>query len=106
MESKRFLGLQSSTGRIEDGTQVAFVENVFSWIVLPIPDDPFKFKLWVPFTSQVMDLLGANPADNTPVQLRGEHVTDCQWWRFETVVTDAPSDSLSSCAPGAPDQKA
>ncbi|KAH6880320.1 hypothetical protein BKA70DRAFT_1343709 [Coprinopsis sp. MPI-PUGE-AT-0042] len=104
IESKRFLGLPSSTGRIEDGTQVAFVEKPFSWIVLPVPDDPLKFKLWIPFTSQVMDLLNANPADNTPVQLRGEHVTeDCQWWRFELALVERPRDP--SCLAGAPDQK-
>jgi hypothetical protein len=44
MQSGRFLGVPQSTARMKDGTELTLVEKPFSWLVLPVQNDPLKFK--------------------------------------------------------------
>jgi hypothetical protein len=78
-------------------------------------------RIWVPFTSNVMDLhRGFNHDDNLIHLLPGDRDFECQWWRFELgmcfsrhlqafrltarpIAVDAGSSDGNSRLPGAPE---
>ncbi|KAH6902276.1 hypothetical protein BKA70DRAFT_1435431 [Coprinopsis sp. MPI-PUGE-AT-0042] len=102
--SRLYLGLPTLAGTIPDGTQVASVDKAFTWIVLPSSIDTSEFKLWVPFTSYVIDQCGMEPQDHSPIELRPLRDRQLQWWRFEPVPEEESSGTSKSFT-GAQEQK-
>ncbi|KAH6902274.1 hypothetical protein BKA70DRAFT_1307536 [Coprinopsis sp. MPI-PUGE-AT-0042] len=85
VESQDYLGLPNSVVPFPDGERLSSVNKEFTWVVLPHHEDISKFKIWIPFTSRVMDLYCGLSDDDTPIKLHPERDFECQWWRFELV---------------------
>ncbi|KAH6871106.1 hypothetical protein BKA70DRAFT_1356821, partial [Coprinopsis sp. MPI-PUGE-AT-0042] len=101
IEAKRYLGLPNSAVAFKDGTRLSSVSHQSTWIVVPHHEDTSKFKLWIPFSSRVMDLHGGETVNNTPIHMDPSYDAAWQWWRFEpaTVAVGAESES----EPGEPE---
>ncbi|KAH6880319.1 hypothetical protein BKA70DRAFT_190542 [Coprinopsis sp. MPI-PUGE-AT-0042] len=102
-ESQGFLGLPNKVVSFEDAPRLSSVKKKFTWVILPHHEDTSKFKIWVPFTSRVMDLHRGFNHDDTPIHLHLERDFECQWWRFEHIdVTHPDGDAHIEGLPGAP----
>ncbi|KAH6880317.1 hypothetical protein BKA70DRAFT_1473277 [Coprinopsis sp. MPI-PUGE-AT-0042] len=105
-ESQDYLGLPNSVVPFPDGERLSSIKKEFTWVVLPHHEATSKFKIWVPFTSRVLDLQHGSDQDGTPINLYKEHGVDCQWWRFECVnMTVKDGDRRKECLPGAPEPR-
>ncbi|KAH6880330.1 hypothetical protein BKA70DRAFT_1575906 [Coprinopsis sp. MPI-PUGE-AT-0042] len=105
-ESQDFLGLPNMVASLENAPRLSSVKKKFTWVILPHHEDTSKFKIWVPFTSRVVDLHRGVNDDDTPIHLQPERNFDCQWWRFELVdVTHPDGDAHIGGLPGAPEPR-
>ncbi|KAH6880321.1 hypothetical protein BKA70DRAFT_1238885 [Coprinopsis sp. MPI-PUGE-AT-0042] len=75
-ETQDYLGLRNSVVPFPDGERLSSVKKEFTWAVLPHHDDTSKFKIWIPFTSRVVDLHGGWAQDDTPIHLFPERDVD------------------------------
>ncbi|KAH6880329.1 hypothetical protein BKA70DRAFT_1343737 [Coprinopsis sp. MPI-PUGE-AT-0042] len=91
-ETQDYLGLRNSVVPFPDGERLSSVKKEFTWAVLPHHDDTSKFKIWIPFTSRVVDLHGGRTEDDTPIHLFPDRDFDCQWWRFELIPSQSSRD--------------
>ncbi|KAH6880333.1 hypothetical protein BKA70DRAFT_1343754 [Coprinopsis sp. MPI-PUGE-AT-0042] len=92
-ESALYLGLPTLVGPFPDEIQVTLVEKAFTWIVLPSAIYTHEFKLWVPYTSYVIDSCSLEPQNNSPVHVCEMRSGNCQWWTFEPVNAQCPGES-------------
>ncbi|KAH6871102.1 hypothetical protein BKA70DRAFT_1489950 [Coprinopsis sp. MPI-PUGE-AT-0042] len=95
-----FLGLPHSA---EDGARLQPVKHTFTWVVLPHHEDNSKFKIWIPFTSRVLDLHCGSNMDGTPIHIQPDRNHEFQWWRFEPESNSKPKNALRPCTPGPPE---
>ncbi|KAH6906872.1 hypothetical protein BKA70DRAFT_1285687 [Coprinopsis sp. MPI-PUGE-AT-0042] len=107
IEAKRYLGLPNSAVAFKDGTRLSSVSHQSTWIVVPHHEDTSKFKLWIPFSSRVMDLHGGETVNNTPIHMDPSYDAAWQWWRFEPVNSGRESNGAvgaeSESEPGEPE---
>ncbi|KAH6902278.1 hypothetical protein BKA70DRAFT_1307550, partial [Coprinopsis sp. MPI-PUGE-AT-0042] len=92
IESQDYLGIPNTIVSFQNAGRLSCVRKKFTWVVLPHHENAFWFKIWVPFTSRVMDLHRGFAQNDTPIHLLNEHNVDCQWWRFEPVNVAHPGD--------------
>ncbi|KAH6902267.1 hypothetical protein BKA70DRAFT_1435424 [Coprinopsis sp. MPI-PUGE-AT-0042] len=85
VDSQSYLGLPNSVVPLPDGVRLCTAKKEFTWVVLPHHEDNSKFRIWIPFTSRVMDLHAGSNQDDTAIHLHKENGADCQWWKFELI---------------------
>ncbi|KAH6880318.1 hypothetical protein BKA70DRAFT_1575899 [Coprinopsis sp. MPI-PUGE-AT-0042] len=106
-EGQDFLGIPNMLVS-QNAPRLSSVKKKFSWVILPHHEDTLKFKIWIPFTSRVIDLHGGFSQDDTPMYVQPERDFECQWWRFERIdVThpDGVNDAHIQGLPGAPEPR-
>ncbi|KAH6880326.1 hypothetical protein BKA70DRAFT_1575903 [Coprinopsis sp. MPI-PUGE-AT-0042] len=103
-EGQDFLGLPNMGVSFGNAPRLSSVKKKFTWVVVPHHEDTSKFKIWIPFTSRVMDLHIGSLNDDAPIHMHPERDVDCQWWRFELIDAAHPaSDAQIEDSTGAPE---
>ncbi|KAH6906876.1 hypothetical protein BKA70DRAFT_1563309 [Coprinopsis sp. MPI-PUGE-AT-0042] len=106
VETKRFLGLPVCVVLLKDGIRLPMVDHESTWVVVPHHEDTSKFKLWIPFTSRVMDLHWGQALNDHPIHMCSSGDANWQWWRFELLSSEWESNELGAeSAPGEPEKR-